>query len=305
MAKPSQDQAEVKIQRSFKGPDAQAGQLYLVPTPIGNLDDMTFRAVATLKAVDFIAAEDTRHTQKLLNHFAIDTKKISFHEHNTQSRLAELVDILQSGQSIAQVSDAGMPSISDPGMELVQAALDHGISVIPLPGANAGLTALIASGIPPQPFYFHGFLPRGKSQMKDCLQDLVNKRETLVFYESPHRLKKCLKAMNQVFGPNRYLVLGRELTKEYEEFIRGELKEILNYLETVPLRGEFVIIVAGNDDPQSRDQQDWQAYSLEDHVAKIMADQNVSSKAAIKEVAKIRQIPKRQVYAAYHDLDWP
>lgn len=298
------DQAQV--QKSFKSnPNHdQVGKLYLVPTPIGNLQDMTFRAVDTLKAVDLIAAEDTRHTQKLLNHFEIDTKKISFHEHNTQERIPELIEKLLQGQSIAQVSDAGMPSISDPGRELVAAAVDHDISVVALPGANAALTALIASGLSPQPFYFHGFLPRSKKDQEQELQALANKTESLIFYESPHRLKQVLKQMSQIFDPNRQVVLARELTKEYEEFVRGKLKTILNWLEEGTIRGEFVIIVEGNPNP-STDTSDnqWLALSEKDHVELVMAEEGSSSKEAIKQVAKLRDVPKRQIYAAYHELD--
>lgn len=166
------------------------GALYLVPTPIGNLGDMTYRAVDVLKEVDLIAAEDTRNTQKLLNHFEIKTSQISFHEHNTQERIPQLIDKLTNGINIAQVSDAGTPSISDPGHELVVACINAGIAVIPLPGANAGLSALIASGLSPQPFLFVGFISRRKKEKELQLQVLAKKKETLIFYEAPHRLKK-------------------------------------------------------------------------------------------------------------------
>ena len=207
----------------------QVGHLYLVPTPIGNLDDMTFRAIKTLRSVDLIAAEDTRHTQQLLNHFEIDTRQISFHEHNTEQRIPELLAKLQDGLDIAQCSDAGMPSISDPGRELVAAAVQVGIPVVPLPGANAGLTALIASGLVPQPFYFYGFLERKHQQQVAALQELQNRTETMIFYEAPHRLKKTLATMAEVFGDDRPAVLARELTKRYEEFSRGNLGELRDW----------------------------------------------------------------------------
>lgn len=181
----------METQQSFAD-HAGIGTLYLVPTPIGNLQDMTYRAVATLKTVDLIAAEDTRNTQKLLNHFEITTKQISFHEHNTQERIPQLIEKLQTGVNLAQVSDAGMPSISDPGKELVAACIAANIPVVPLPGANAGLTALIASGLVPQPFYFYGFLPRKKNEQKADLAKLARRHETVVLYESPFRVAKTL-----------------------------------------------------------------------------------------------------------------
>lgn len=279
------------------------GKLYLVPTPIGNLDDMTFRSIDVLKMVDLIAAEDTRHTQKLLNHFDIDTKMISFHEHNTQERIPELLNQLTEGQSLAQVSDAGTPSISDPGTELVKAAVEQGFVVIPLPGANAAVPALIASGIVPQPFYFHGFLPRRKNDLKAMLEELNQKTETMIFYESPHRLKKTLEQMQSIFGEERKIVLARELTKKYEEFIRGNLKELLFWVKDNQIRGEFVIIVEGNPNPEMVEKDDtWLAWSEKEHVEKIMAEKNLRSKDAIKEVAVIRDVPKRQIYAAYHEI---
>lgn len=288
-------------QYSFEKSDL--GKLYLVPTPIGNLDDMTFRSIDVLKTVDLIAAEDTRHTQKLLNHFDIDTKMISFHEHNTQERIPELLNKLGAKQSVAQVSDAGTPSISDPGCELVKAAVERGISVIPLPGANALVPALIASGIVPQPFYFHGFLPRSKNDLQMILEQLNQKTETMIFYESPHRLKKTLEQMNNIFGENRQITLARELTKKYEEFIRGNIKDTLKWVKDNQVRGEFVIIVEGNPNPQIIEKNDeWKSWSEKEHVERIIAEKNIRSKEAIKEVAVIRDVPKRQIYASYHEI---
>ncbi len=230
-------------QHSFDQHDS--GTLFLVPTPIGNLDDMTVRAVKTLQTVDLIAAEDTRNTQKLLNHFEIETKQISFHEHNTQQRIPELIAKLQSGLSIAQVSDAGMPSISDPGKELVAAAIAANLPVVPLPGANAATTALIASGLAPQPFMFYGFLPRKASVQKAELTKLAQQEQTVIFYESPYRVAKTLTAIQAIFG-DRQAVLARELTKLHEEFIRGSLSELIDWaFESA--RGEFVIMVQGAD----------------------------------------------------------
>ena len=231
-------------QRSFT--KEASGSLFLVPTPIGNLEDMTYRAVNTLKSVDLIAAEDTRHTQQLLNQFEIETKQISFHEHNKENRIPELVERLQDGTNIAQVSDAGMPSISDPGHELVLAALAADIQVVPLPGASAGITALVASGLSPQPFTFYGFLPRKQSEQIKTLTDLAQKPETILFYEAPHRLAKTLANIQTVYGDDRQVSLARELTKKYEEFIRGTAAEVADWAQQSEVRGEFVVMVAGN-----------------------------------------------------------
>lgn len=288
----------MKEQSSFA--KHESGTLYLVPTPIGNLDDMTFRAVQVLKDADLIAAEDTRHTKMLLNHFQIKTKEISFHEHNTEQRLPELVDKLLSGMTIAQCSDAGMPSISDPGKELVAAAVEHGIPVVPLPGANAGLTALIASGLVPQPFYFYGFLGRKPQQQEEELSALVNRPETMIFYEAPHRLRKTLKVMAGVFGDDRRAVIARELTKRYEEFLRGTLGELLEWTGKERVRGEFVILVAGNDHPVSHSVDEENVPVLE-QVDHAIAD-GLKPNAAIKRVARKNGLSRQQLYRQYHHL---
>ena len=285
---------DLEQQRSFG--THTTGTLYLVPTPIGNLADMTIRAVELLKTVDLIAAEDTRHTQMLLNHFEIATKTISFHEHNTQMRIPELLAKLQNGVTIAQVSDAGMPSISDPGKELVHAAIEAGIPVVPLPGANAATTALIASGLPPQPFLFYGFLPRKTGEKQRVLKKLSNEPATLLFYESPHRVGKTLAAMVAVFG-DRQAVLARELTKKFETFIRGSLTELQTYAAN-ELKGEFVIMVAGATDKPAVNSQ----LPLKAQVAAIVAT-GAKPNAAIKLVAKQNGVAKQVVYDAYHELD--
>ncbi|MFR0770822.1 MAG: 16S rRNA (cytidine(1402)-2'-O)-methyltransferase [Limosilactobacillus pontis] len=278
----------------------QVGHLYLVPTPIGNLDDMTFRAIKTLRSVDLIAAEDTRHTQQLLNHFEIDTRQISFHEHNTEQRIPELLAKLQDGLDIAQCSDAGMPSISDPGRELVAAAVQVGIPVVPLPGANAGLTALIASGLVPQPFYFYGFLERKHQQQVAALQELQNRTETMIFYEAPHRLKKTLATMAEVFGDDRPAVLARELTKRYEEFSRETwVNCVTGSLIIRP--GEFVVLVAGNPKPQAVTENDDQDLPLTKQVDKEIIG-GLSTNAAIKLVAKRNHIRRQELYKQYHNL---
>lgn len=233
----------MKVQKSFKG-QTSFGTLYLVPTPIGNLQDMTFRAVQILKEVDIIAAEDTRNTGLLLKHFEVETKQISFHEHNAHEKIPVLIDWLKSGQSIAQVSDAGLPSISDPGHDLVGAAIAEDIPVVALPGASAGITALIASGLAPQPHIFYGFLPRKSGQQKEFFQEKKTYPETQIFYESPYRVADTLENMLAVYG-DRQVTVVRELTKLYEEYQRGSISELLEYLEENPLKGECLIIVEG------------------------------------------------------------
>lgn len=280
------------------------GSLYLVPTPIGNLADITLRALDTLKNVDLIAAEDTRNTQKLLNHFEIKTPQISFHEHNTKERIPLLVKKLLDGQSLAQVSDAGMPSISDPGHELVEACIEQEIAVVPLPGANAGITALIAAGLAPQPFIFYGFLERKKNLRENELEHLNKHTETMIFYEAPHRLKKTLQAMLKVFGEERKIVLCRELTKRYEEFLRGNLAEAIEWTETQEVRGEFCLIVAGREKELADEQQDpTERLPLEEQVKLLLTDGTMRVNDAIKLVAKKNKLKKQLVYKAYHHLD--
>lgn len=292
----------MQSQKSFE--KESRGMLYLVPTPIGNLEDMTIRGIRILKEVDLIASEDTRNTQKLLNHFEIKTPQISFHEHNTQERIVQLLEKMREGSTIAQVSDAGMPSISDPGHELVVACIEADIPVVPLPGANAGLTALIASGIAPQPFYFYGFLPRKKKEQLHELEELNHRPETLILYESPHRLKEVLKNMVTVFGAERRIVCCREITKRYEEFIRGTLAEALEWATTSEVRGEFCLIIEGNSTASLVAEADtsWSSMSLSEHVSAVIDERALTSKEAIKEVAKLRGIKKQEVYAAYHEL---
>ncbi|CAI2637466.1 16S rRNA (cytidine(1402)-2'-O)-methyltransferase [Apilactobacillus apinorum] len=289
-------------QHSFTANQNQ-GSLYLVPTPIGNLEDMTFRAIKTLKEVDLIAAENPSHTQQLLNHFEIDTKKISFREDNKDYRIDEIINNLQSGLNVAQVSDAGMPSISDPGQELVKACVEQHINVIPLPGANAGLTALIASGLMPQPFYFFGFLNRKNSEQITELEELNKHTETLIFYEAPHRLNKTLKNMQKVFGENRQAVLCRELTKKFEEFDRGSLSELIQWTEDNQVRGEFVVIVDGNDKANEQAEEDDQlaGLSIKEQVDYFISD-GMKTNASIKEVAKLHQVKKQEIYNIYHEI---
>lgn len=289
-------------QHSFTA-NQDKGILYLVPTPIGNLDDMTFRAIKTLKEVDLIAAENPSHTQQLLNHFEIDTKKISFREDNKDYRIDELVQTLNDGQNVAQVSDAGMPSISDPGQELVKACVDNNINVVPLPGANAGLTALIASGLVPQPFYFFGFLNRKNSDQISELEELNQHSETLIFYEAPHRLNKTLKNMQKVFGADRQAVLCRELTKKFEEFDRGSISELIEWTEANQVRGEFVVIVDGNKNStqENQEQDELSGLSIQEQVD-LFIGKGMKTNAAIKEVAKLHKVKKQEIYNIYHEI---
>ena len=278
------------------------GTLYLVPTPIGNLGDMTFRAVEVLKEVDWIASEDTRNTRKLLTHFDILTQQLSFYEHNTQERIPQLIAMLESGESIAQVSDAGMPSISDPGHELVQACIEASIPVVPLPGANAGITALIASGLTPQPFTFIGFLKRKKKDQRAQLEALEQKEETMIFYESPYRLKETIENLAAVLGEERRVVICRELTKRYEEFVRGNAKDVLEWLNQKTVKGEICLLVEGNQNPEAVVEKEPFPEDLKEHVEIVMQEEDVSSKDAIKQVAKLRNRKKQEVYQAYHEI---
>lgn len=266
------------------------GKLYICPTPIGNLDDMTFRGVQTLKMVDIIAAEDTRHTVKLLNHFEIKNKLISYHEHNKKSAGMMLVDKLIEGKNIALVSDAGMPGISDPGEDLVRLCIENDIDVIALPGASAVVTALAASGLSTRHFHFEGFLDKQKKHRRERLEYLSELSSTLIFYESPHRLLDTLKQFLENFG-NREMVAARELTKRYEEYVRGTIQECIEHFENKGVKGEFVVLVSGNMTPKEMSFD----MSLEEHILQLM-DAGMRKKEAVAEVAKLRKIPKKEVY---------
>lgn len=283
------------IQKSFS--DKQA-TLFLVSTPIGNLSDMTSRAVDTLKAVSLIASEDTRVTRKLCNHFAIATPLTSYHEHNKNTKTIVLLEKLAAGDDVALVSDAGMPLISDPGDQLVELVLAAGYSVVPIPGANAALTALIASGLAPQPFLFYGFLDRQKNRRKEELHALQSTSATLIFYESPHRLKDALTAIKEVLG-DRQVVVARELTKMFEEFIRGSVSELLAHLTEV--KGEVVLLVAGNTTTPEIDAW-WENMSLTEHVEHYRGV-GLKPNAAIKQVAANLARSRQDVYKEYHNDD--
>lgn len=273
-----------------------AGTLYLCATPIGNLEDMTYRAVRMLGEVPLIAAEDTRHTRQLLTHFDIHTKLTSYHEHNKFTKGPELIDWLLSGHDLICVSDAGVPGICDPGSHLAQLAIEAGIRVSPLPGCNAGLSALICSGLDTTRFTFVGFLPKTAKKQQEVLAEVREHRETLIFYEAPHHLKGTLRQLVSGLGGSRRAAFGRELTKKFEEFRRGTLQQLLDFYETHEPRGEYVLIVEGFSGETEAERAD----SSEDPVElcqQFMAN-GLSKKEAMRETAKKLGISRRDVYAA-------
>lgn len=273
-----------------------AGTLYLCATPIGNLEDMTYRAVRMLGEVPLIAAEDTRHTRQLLTHFDIHTKLTSYHEHNKFTKGPELIDWLLSGHDLICVSDAGLPGICDPGSHLAQLAIEAGIRVSPLPGCNAGLSALICSGLDTTRFTFVGFLPKTAKKQQEVLAEVREHRETLIFYEAPHHLKGTLRQLVSGLGGSRRAAFGRELTKKFEEFRRGTLQQLLDFYETHEPRGEYVLIVEGF----SGETEEERADSSENPVElcqQFMAN-GLSKKEAMRETAKKLGISRRDVYAA-------
>ena len=272
--------------------EIKKGALYLCPTPIGNLEDITFRTLNVLKNVDLIAAEDTRHSLALLNHFEIKKPLISYFEHNKLERGPELAEKLLKGESIALVTDAGTPAISDPGEDLVKLCIEKGIEVIPLPGANAAITALIASGIETARFTFQGFLPVNKKERKERLEQVKNYPETLIFYEAPHKIKATLQSMEEVLG-NRKICLCRELTKKFEEFYPCLISEALEKYKTEDPRGEFVIVVRGCENPQNETPE--QEMTLEEIYEKYLSE-GVDFKEAIKLAAKDKGLSKREAY---------
>lgn len=277
----------------------ERGTLYLVPTPIGNLEDMTFRAIRMLKEADFIAAEDTRQTKKLCNYFEIETPVMSYHEHNKEVSGRKILDMLEQGKTVALVSDAGMPCISDPGYDIVVQAVAEQYAVVPLPGPNAALTALIASGLETKHFYFYGFLQRHKKERKAELEKLRYIPDTMMFYEAPHRLGETLVSMKEVLG-NRNIVLCRELTKKFEEFIRGSLEEVIHWAKENEVRGEFCVLVEGSTEEAISEAAWWESLTVEEHVEYYIEEKGLSSKEAIKVVTKDRNMSKRDVYQAYH-----
>jgi 16S rRNA (cytidine1402-2'-O)-methyltransferase len=272
-----------------------SGTLYIVATPIGNLEDITFRAVRVLKEVDIIASEDTRQTRKLLDHYGIRKPQISYHEHNEKSRAEELLGELQSGKNIALVSDAGTPLIADPGYRLVDLAREAGVAVSPVPGPSAIVAALSASGLPSDSFLFHGFLPPKSTQRRKLLEQLKPSESTLIFYETPHRIVQALSDIEAVLGA-RPIVLARELTKLHEEFLWGTARELRQTLEQrSSVKGEFVLMIGKSGEPPEQEN-----VPLEDAVVELIR-QGIPKMEALKAVAKQRGLPKREVYKKFNE----
>ena len=269
--------------------------LYLVATPIGNLEDITLRALRVLKGVDLIACEDTRQTQKLLNHYGITTKTVSYHEHNEMTKAAELVVDLEGGARIALVTDAGMPGISDPGFRLITLAIRHGVPVVPIPGPSAFLAALVASGLPTDSFRFSGFLPSKRGERRTLLEGLRDSTRTEAFYEAPHRLLETLGDVVEVLGPARHIVVGREITKLHEEFLRGRAEDILTTLKSrADVKGEITLLVAK---PEESAQSAAPArVSVRDRVQQLISEEQLDEKAALKKVAKELGVSKSEAY---------
>jgi 16S rRNA (cytidine1402-2'-O)-methyltransferase len=269
--------------------------LYLVATPIGNLEDITLRALRVLKGVDLIACEDTRQTQKLLSHYGIPTRTVSYHEHNEITKAAELVVDLESGAKIALVTDAGMPGISDPGFRLIALAIRHHVPVVPIPGASAFLAALVASGLPTDSFRFSGFLPAKSGQRRKLFESVRESPRTQVFYEAPHRVLETLADVVEVLGSERHVVVAREVTKIHEEFLRGRAVEVLEQLKgRGDVKGEITLLIAKAEGSELRAPSS--EVSIGQRVKQIMSDDQVDEKAALKKVAKERGIGKSEAY---------
>jgi 16S rRNA (cytidine1402-2'-O)-methyltransferase len=294
-AGPNDDSAKESLDSQAPVPARHAtGCLYLVATPIGNLEDITLRALRILREADQIAAEDTRHTQKLLAHYEIYRPLVSYHEHNEMTRAPELLITLEQGGKIALVSDAGMPLVSDPGHRLVTLCLRHQIPVVPVPGPSALLAALSASGLPNEEFLFVGFLPARTGERRRALERLRIEDRTIIFYEAPHRIAECVAEAREVLG-DRPACLAREVTKLHEEFRRGKLSEISESLEDRPARGEITLLIGPEDSSGARAQID-SAQSLSDRVEELMRQVKLDRKEALKLAAKERGLTRRAAY---------
>ena len=273
-----------------------AGKLYLVPTPIGNLKDITLRALEVLQSVDLIAAEDTRQSLKLLNHFNIKKTLISYHQHNEQGKSENIIDQIKEGKNIALISDAGTPGISDPGSVIVLKCIEQNIGFEVLPGATAITTALVYSGLDTTKFIFRGFLPRENKDRRPIINDLVDRSETLIFYEAPHRLLNTLEFLYENIG-NRKIAMCRELTKLYEEIIRLPLIDAIEYYKVNSPRGEYVLVIEGKSkEAIDKDEKaKWDTLTIEEHIEKYMRE-GVDKKDAMKKVAKDRSMSKSEIY---------
>lgn len=272
------------------------GKLYIVPTPIGNLQDMTLRGLETLKNADYIAAEDTRQTLKLLNRFEIKKSLISYHQHNENDKSKSIISLLRDGNNIALVSDAGTPGISDPGSVIIRECIKEGIDFEVLPGATAITTAVVNSGLDTTGFIFKGFLPRENKERREFVANLTNLQETIIFYEAPHRLLNTLQFLQCTFG-NRRIAVCRELTKIHEEIFRGTIEDSINHFTEKDPRGEFVLVMEGKtaEEIEAENKMTWENMSIEEHIQKFIND-GMSKKDSIKMVAKERNLPKSEVY---------
>jgi 16S rRNA (cytidine1402-2'-O)-methyltransferase len=268
------------------------GTLYVVATPIGNLEDITYRAVRLLKEADLIACEDTRHTAKLLQHYGIDKPTISYHEHNEASRAEELVAKLEQGFSVAQVSDAGMPGISDPGYRVIKLAIERGVQVVPMPGPSALIAGLAASGLPTDSFQFLGFVPSKSGQRRTMLETLRQSQHTTIFYEAPHRIAATMEDIVEILGPEQPVVLARELTKIHEEFIRGTAAEVLARMQAQELRGEITLLIGKSESQETNAV----VKDITQRLEEIMREQKLDEKAGLKVLAKERGLSKSEVY---------
>ena len=276
-----------------------SGKLYICPTPIGNLEDMTYRTIRILNEVDLIAAEDTRHSIKLLNHFEISKPLTSYHEHNKDSKGGYLINKLLEGENIALISDAGMPGISDPGEDIIKQAIENNIEIEVLPGATASITALVGSGLETAKFAFEGFLDRDKKVRRNQLEELKEESRTIIFYESPHRLKDTLKDMLKVLG-NRRIAVNREITKKYQEIIREDIEMVINIFNEREVKGEFVLIVEGFKGEKTV-QNSYDDLNEREYVLALM-ERGMDKKDAIKTVCKDRKLKKDVVYKQVLDL---
>lgn len=278
------------------------GKLYLCPTPIGNLEDITIRTLNTLKEVDLIAAEDTRHSIRLLNHFDIKKPLTSYHEHNKRDKGKVLIGKMLRGENIAIITDAGMPAISDPGEDLVRLAIESDIDIVALPGPTAFVLALVVSGLSTRRFIFEGFLNQNKKVRREELEKFKLETRTVIIYESPHRLKELLKDMSKVLG-DRNLSVSRELTKKYEEVFRGSVESCIDKFNQEDPRGEFIIVIEGVSEEviEHKDEETWINLSVEEHLLKYI-NEGMTKKEAIKTVTKIRKVPKNEIYQKAIDL---
>lgn len=277
----------------------KTGTLYLCATPIGNLEDITYRVLRTLKEVDLIAAEDTRNSIRLLNHFEIKTPMTSYHEYNKIDKAYQLVAKMREGKNIALITDAGTPGISDPGEDIVRICYEEGIPVTSLPGAAACITALTMSGLPTRRFAFEAFLPKDKKEHQAVLEELKTETRTIIIYEAPHHLVRTLQELSDTLGGERRLTICRELTKRHEEKLQMTLADSLSYYEVNEPRGEYVLIIAGRsrEEMKKEEQAGWEALSLEEHMAHYES-QGIDRKEAMKRVAKDRGVSKRHIYQA-------